>query len=165
MRTTSFLLAAALIVALPGCIGNNTAPPGPPDATPPATTTPPPPATTPTPPATTTPPPAGDASLTGTWRSASCGTRKYERDITFAADGSFTSADLVSPCPPRVACVWSGIVNRKGTYTRTGDAITFANVEPATAQGEPFPASITIDPASKAPAERAADGSLCVYTR
>ncbi len=165
MRTTSFLFAAALIAVLPGCAGNNPAPPGPPDATPPATITPPPPATTPTPPATTTTPPAGDASLAGTWRSASCGTRKYERDITFAADGSFTSADLVSPCPPRAVCVWSGIVHRKGSYTRTAGAITFANVQPGNVQGEPFPTSLAIDPASGAPAERAPDGSLCVYTR
>jgi hypothetical protein len=153
---TDHLFLAACLSTLAAC---QPAPmSSPPDATPPMPTAPTPPGTT------TAPPPTGGGDLVGTWRSPSCGTRKYERRITFVADGAFTAEDLVSPCPPKVACVWSGIVNRKGRYALAGDTITFSNVEPAQAQGEPFPASLSLDPASKAPAERA-DGATCVYQR
>ncbi|MBC9713342.1 hypothetical protein H9Y04_12255 [Streptomyces sp. TRM66268-LWL] len=55
--------------------------------------------------------------VTGTWISPRGGAdRAYERRITFARDGSFAMQDLVAPCPPKVQCVWSGIVHIDGTY-------------------------------------------------
>ena len=32
--------------------------------------------------------------------------------------------DRVSPCPPKVACVWSGIISFEGTWTLTGQRVT-----------------------------------------
>jgi hypothetical protein len=165
--STPFLLAACLSTFVACTVRQQ--PPPPPDATPP----PPPPGPAnpgpfppgpPAPPATT-PPPAGGDALGGTWRSMACSARKYERRITFGADGTFTADDLVSPCPPNVACIWSGIVNRKGTYARSGDTVTLTVPGPADTRAQPLPASLTLDPASKAPTERATDGSVCLYQR
>ncbi|MER7173184.1 hypothetical protein [Streptomyces mesophilus] len=55
--------------------------------------------------------------VAGTWISPRGGAgRAYERRITFERDGSFAMQDLVAPCPPKVQCVWSGIVHIDGTY-------------------------------------------------
>jgi len=69
--------------------------------------------------APTAPPPGGPApiSLPGKWSSPSCGARKYLRELELQRSGRFQSDDLVSPCPANVACVWSGIVHREGTWT------------------------------------------------
>jgi hypothetical protein len=72
--------------------------------------------------------------------------------------------DLVSPCPPNVACVWSGIVNRRGTYARAGDAITLTVSGTPPPQGQPLPPTLVIDAATRAPAEDAG-GTRCVYQR
>jgi len=81
--------------------------------------------------------------LSGTWSSASCGKRSYERVITVTNDGKFVADDRVSPCPPGTQCVWSGIVHRKGSYERV--ALTLAlfpdEVEGKQA-GEPFPSTL-----------------------
>lgn len=165
---------AALLAPLAACVVQNT-PSGTPDATPigepPATaTTPPAPPptepgpTSPPPQPTTQTPPAGDASLAGTWVSPSCGDRKYERILTLGADGTFQAKDMVSPCPPNVQCIWSGIVDRKGRYTRSGDTLTLAVEGPAGDRAKPLPATLTIDKATGAPAEQAG-GATCVYTK
>ena len=160
MRTLSTFASVAALLTLAAC-APPPSPQGAPDAMPPgpAPVEPAPPATQPAPPA------GGEVAIVGTWKSPACGTRKYERNITFAADNTFTAKDLVSPCPPNVACIWSGIVDRSGAYTLAGAAITFTRIEPSQARGEAFPTALTIDPATKAPAERAADGSVCVYQR
>ena len=67
----------------------------------------------------------------GTWSSARCGARGYERRITFAADGTFTAQDRVSPCPENVVCVWSGVINRGGTYTLKGTTLRLKAEAPA----------------------------------
>lgn len=156
---------SSLLVALAACMPPPPSP-GPEPEPPPAPTGPATPAPTETaPPTATATTPAPTVDITGTWKSPACGTRKYERQITFAADGTFSATDLVSPCPPNVRCIWSGIVNRSGKYTSAGDTITFTSVEPQNTRGAPFPASLTIDPATHAPVERADDGSSCVYQR
>lgn len=167
------LAFAALLAPLAACVVQNT-PSGTPDATPigepPATanTPPAPPAPEPGPtapqPTPTQQPPAGDASLAGTWSSASCGDRKYERILTIGADGTFSSKDMVSPCPPDAKCIWSGIVDRKGRYTRSGDSLTLTVEGPAGDKGKPLPPTLTIDKATGAPAEQAG-GATCVYTK
>ncbi|HSO00313.1 MAG TPA: hypothetical protein VLS89_18600 [Candidatus Nanopelagicales bacterium] len=169
-------VAVAALLAVPVGCGVQTTGGGPPDATPTGEMAPPATVTTPPemPPAptgtaqqgteTAAPAAAEDRTVVGTWRSASCGERKYERVITFNADGSFAAQDRVSPCPPGVQCVWSGIVNRRGEYARSGDALTLRVVGQQPTQGKPFPEKMVIDAASKAPAEEA-DGAMCVYAR
>ncbi|XXV30081.1 hypothetical protein WME87_14675 [Sorangium sp. So ce1389] len=116
-------------------------------------------------PAPTTTPGPGEEALLGTWRSAACAPRKYERVLSFAKGGSFAAEDRVSPCPPRVACIWSGIIHRKGAFKRSGDAVSLSVAEASRGPGgQPFPTTLTID-ASGAPAETGADGKPCPYQR
>jgi hypothetical protein len=83
------------------------------------------------------------ASLEGTWSSPSCKSRGYERRITFHADGTFRADDRVSPCPPNVACVWSGIITRTGTFKIAGRHVKLS-AEPSDApKAEPLPESLT----------------------
>jgi hypothetical protein len=132
--------------------------PGPSEPTnPTATATP-----TATPTATATP--GKEGSLVGSWVSASCGGRAYPRQITFAEGGSFQGADLVSPCPPNVKCVWSGIINYQGRYTALGSSITLTVQSAGTGPGgRPFPTSLELS-ASGAPVETS-DGKSCTYAR
>ena len=147
----------------------------PPTTTPPVVTAPAPPpvvatpATPPATPATTmqprTPPPSTAGvvllSLDGTWESPSCGSRTYPRRITFAEAASFIAEDLVSPCPKGTTCVWSGIINRQGTYRVEKDTVTLTVAKTSTGPAKvEFPASLTLD-ASRAPVE----AGSCVYKR
>jgi hypothetical protein len=104
-------------------------------------------------------------SLAGSWTSASCGERKYVRQIELAADGTFSAADLVSPCPPGAACVWSGIVYRRGTYSVAGGTVTLTPAAAGGPQGKPFPATLGLDPATGAPFEADGNGATCPYER
>lgn len=118
--------------------------------------------TEPTPPdEPATPPPLHGAP----WESASCGERTYPRTLELREDGSFLARDLVSPCPEGATCVWSGIVERAGTYTASADRITLvrAGNEPAPA-AKALPDALQREP-SGAPAEVDAGGARCVYTR
>lgn len=103
-------------------------------------------------------------SLAGTWESASCGSRAYSRRITFSEPASFTAEDLVSPCPKGTTCVWSGIINRSGSYKTQKDIVTLTVSKtgngPAKTQ---FPASLTLD-AAHGLVEAGSDGKPCAYT-
>ena len=94
--------------------------------------------------ATDTPISSQTPDLSGTWVSASCGKRTYERIITVGADSTFVADDRVSPCPLGASCVWSGIVHRKGTWKRV--ALTLAlfpdDVIDGKEAGEPFPSTL-----------------------
>jgi hypothetical protein len=102
-------------------------------------------------------------SLAGTWESASCGARAYPRRITFAEPASFSAEDLVSPCPKGTTCVWSGIINRSGSYKTQKDIVTLTVSKtgngPAKTQ---FPPSLTLD--SHGLVEAGSDGKPCAYT-
>jgi hypothetical protein len=113
--------------------------------------------------ATASPPLAPAATVAGTWISPSCGARTYERRLVLDPAGTFTAEDRVSPCPPNVACVWSGIVYARGTYTVTSGRIQLTT-EGSRPPAKPLPATLVIDPATGAPAE-VEDGLRCVYTR
>jgi hypothetical protein len=130
----------------------------------PTVTAPTPTTTAPTPTTTTTP--ETPADVVGEWKSAPCGARKYERRITLAKDGSFTAQDLVSPCPKGVVCVWSGIIDTKGTWKQEGKKVllTAASQAPNPKMGSPFPTTLTIDPATKSLIETV-DGATCAYKR
>ena len=175
------LLAASLVLLAAGCSPptttstttgttpettvtvptTTTTAPTPTATTTPTTTTTPTPTTTTT--TTTTPETSGE--LVGEWKSPPCGARKYERRITLAKDGSFTAQDLVSPCPKGVACVWSGIVDTKGTWKQEGNTIRLTSSSQSTGPGmSSFPTTLTLNPATKALAE-GADGVTCPYKR
>ncbi len=166
------LLLAALLSVTAACSPAPAPQDGPPDATPTGTTPPGPdtppgsttPPTDPTAPTGQTPPGGGDASIAGTYTSPNCGARTYERKLTLNADGTFAAQDLVSPCPPGTQCVWSGIVNRQGTYTRSADGLTLKVDGAAPPQGQPLPEKLVIDPTTKAPAEQGS-GAACVYRK
>ena len=98
----------------------------------------------------------------GTYASPHCGERKYLREVTFDQKG-FTAVDLVSPCPPNVACVWSGIVNRKGTYSIAGSRLELAiESEGAGPGGMAFPKFFMLS--ESAIVETSGAGS-CVYSK
>lgn len=113
------------------------------------------------PPATSPVPPSAEAGLVGRWESVSCGERKYPRIIEFDTRGGFRADDLVSPCPPKALCVWSGIVTRQGKYSVSGRTVTLTleGSAPAAPQGSAFPTVLDLGPG---PIESAA-GARCEY--
>ena len=103
----------------------------------------------------------------GRWRSARCGERAYERWLELGTDGTFTADDRVSPCPPKVACVWSGIVHRTGSYQVSANDRQLALQEASASTGPklaPLPTELTWDSAASAPVE-SSGGARCVYER
>lgn len=120
------------------------------------------PTQTPTSAPSTTTVPAGKAAVEGNWFSSACGARKYGRNLSLNADGTFTSEDLVSPCPPKVQCVWSGIVNRDGKWKQNGTSVV---LEPAASNqhaGEPLASPLSWDGAALS---EPGSEKTCVYTR
>ncbi len=107
-------------------------------------------------------PSAAPMSLAGAWVSDSCGERKYPRHLTFQEGGTFSSRDLVSPCPPGAACVWSGIVDRSGSFKLEGTRVTLAVEGPDPAQGAPLATSLELGPDSLV---EPSSGQPCAYRR
>jgi hypothetical protein len=75
--------------------------------------------------AAATPPTAGasaagesidPAGIVGTWVSPACGERAWVRTLVLEAGGSYHGSDPISPCPPGARCIWSGIVDFRGTW-------------------------------------------------
>jgi hypothetical protein len=96
-----------------------------------------------TPSASAAPISSQEPDLSGTWSSATCGKRAYERIIIVTSDGKFTADDRVSPCPPDKQCVWSGIVHRTGTWKRVALTLALFPDDVAGKQaGEPFPSTL-----------------------
>lgn len=121
--------ALALSVLLAGCTtaspeANTQAPPAPSSAAP------------------APPPPRADGKLEGSWKSNACGARKYRRDLKLEAGGRFESLDLVSPCPQGAVCVWSGIVDRKGTWKLEGATVRLTVEGEDPKQGTPLPPTL-----------------------
>lgn len=79
-------------------------------------------------------PPSGLALGQGRYRSEPCGARKYVREVVIGSEQQVTVEDRVSPCPKGTACVWSGIVVRKGTYA----------VDKPESMGKPFQLRLTL---------------------
>jgi hypothetical protein len=132
-------------------------------AAPPATPTAPATGAQPSAPLPITAPAVTLITLDGTWESASCGARAYPRRITFAEAARFIAEDLISPCPKGVSCIWSGIINRQGTYRVEKDTVslTVNKTSSGPAKSE-LPPTLTLD-ASRAPVETGDDGKPCVY--
>jgi hypothetical protein len=155
MRLTPHLLASSLL-ALAACSSGAT-----PEGN--SAPTPPPPTATAAAPVTQAPVPTG-GGLVGTWSSPSCGPRTYERRISFAADGTFSAEDRVSPCPPGVVCVWAGIVNRHGKYAPLIGSIQLTVEGPGGGPGQPLPEQLAQLPGGGL-AEPMDDGQRCPYAR
>jgi hypothetical protein len=100
------------------------------------------------------------STLLGRWVSASCGERRYERQLSFEEGGRFASLELVSPCPPGARCVWSGIVQRLGRYEQAGDRVKLVVDQPVDGHGVPLPDEVRFDGRV---IEGAKDGSDCGY--
>lgn len=98
----------------------------------------------------------------GTYASPHCGGRGYAREVTFDARG-FTAVDLVSPCPAGTNCIWSGIVERTGTYVVSGTKVDLTITSEGRGPGVvDFPKSFVL--ADKAIVETSDAGS-CVYSK
>ena len=104
---------------------------------------------------------SASSPLVGSWSSPSCGDRKYVRTLRFADKGAFSAQDLVSPCPPNAKCVWSGIVDRKGTYVVSGNQVKLAVDGPAKGPAVLFPETLELAPG---PTEKQG-GASCSYAR
>ena len=72
----------------------------------------------------------------GAWTSEPCGGRAYPRQVTFSSDHRFSARDLVSPCPPGVQCVWSGIISWGGSWRIEGDHLLL-EIETTAPEGAP----------------------------
>ncbi len=87
--------------------------------------------------------------LPSSWTSAACEGRAYERQITFTED-RYQAKDLVSPCPPGVVCVWSGIIDRTGSWTLDRKQLRLTpDVDAPTvaqASNHPLPAHLWLGP-------------------
>ncbi|MFO0552658.1 MAG: hypothetical protein U0271_29980 [Polyangiaceae bacterium] len=79
-------------------------------------------------------------AVVGSWTNSLCGKRTYERILTFTKEGKFDARDLVSPCPKDRKCVWSGIVDRKGTWALEGETLALKLTDGTErGPGETFP--------------------------
>jgi hypothetical protein len=105
----------------------------------------------------------------GVYTSKSCGARGYARVVTLdAVKKTVAIDDRVSPCPPDVQCVWSGIVSRRGTFAvvspdETGKPFRLdLDLKPnANKQGQPPPAQLEWYPSRGVLTE---PGDTCPYT-
>jgi hypothetical protein len=102
--------------------------------------------------------------LIGTWSSPSCGDRRYERAIQFDISDNFHAQDLVSPCPPDVACIWSGIVYTEGRYLVAGEKVRLVidSTNPGSI-AKAFPEELLIDSKNNMLLEVSPQGERCPY--
>jgi hypothetical protein len=75
-------------------------------------------------------------SPVGRWENSSCGDRQFLRRINFTDDGKFVAVDEVAPCPPKVVCVWSGIVHWRGSW-KLEERLIRLTLEPIQNQKQP----------------------------
>ncbi|MFH1465683.1 MAG: hypothetical protein ABIO70_14955 [Pseudomonadota bacterium] len=100
------------------------------------------------------------------WASAACEGRAFERQIRFT-EGRFAAKDLVAPCPPGTLCVWSGIIDRAGTWTVERRQLRLVQ-DPDPRSGEPPQATQYPLPATLWLADDGSlteDGGSCPYAR
>lgn len=140
MKRTAILGLGCLLLA--GCPRNG----GPPEGSSgtPTASVPAPPAPSPGPQPEPPAPPAPEPSAPtqggitlalGTYTSKPCTGRKYDRVARIGKGNTIELDDRVAPCPKGAACVWSGVVSRKGTYA----------VEKPAETGKPFKLVLTFD--------------------
>ncbi len=133
------------------------APPSPPAASAPTAT----PTATPTMVATT-----GSATApgwVGQWTSDSCGDRGYRRRLHLTDDGKVNGRDWVSPCPPKVACAWSGIVDWSGTYVMRNNRISLSVTPSSALKGKVLMPDTLLWNVERHSVTEAGEGAGCVY--
>ena len=82
----------------------------------------------------------------GRFHSAACGSRNYARELEFRPDGTFSAKDLMSPCPLGANCVWSGIMERSGTFAVRDATITLTVTKGGELGGaQPLPQTLTFE--------------------
>jgi hypothetical protein len=108
------------------------------------------------------PAPVQATALQGTWTSPSCGTRPYARVLTFEASGALHGEERISPCPPDVKCMWSGIVRWDGTWKADKDLVALAVTGPLDPRAT-MPPPVTLHWEDDRVVEHA-HGETCVYT-
>lgn len=92
------------------------------------------------------------------WSSPTCGARSWERRLELQPGGALYVQDRVSPCPPRVVCVWSGVVERRGAWALQDGELAL-DLEPvANTLVEPSPRHLRLDGA------QLLDDLGCAYT-
>lgn len=84
------------------------------------------------------------------------------RVITLSQDHTFQASDRVSPCPPNVACVWSGIVERSGSWKLSGKTLTLEPSGEPQKAGVPLPTTLAFE---RNALSETSNGNDCVYTR
>ena len=103
--------------------------------------------------------------MLGTWTSPSCGSRRYERRLTLESGGRVRGEERVSPCPPNVPCVWSGVVPWQGTWRTEGDRIVITpDADAPRNPAATLPTELRWDTGASAITE-AASGTSCTYAR
>ena len=91
-------------------------------------------------------PPVQSPTPLGRFHSASCGSRNYARELEFRQDGTFTAKDLMSPCPLGASCVWSGIMERSGTFVVRDATLTLTVTKGGELGGaQPLPLTLTLE--------------------
>lgn len=92
------------------------------------------------------PPSAQSPTALGRFLSTSCGSRNYAREIELRQDGTFTAKDLMSPCPLGASCVWSGIMERSGTFVVRDATLTLTVTKGGELGGaQPLPLTLTLE--------------------
>lgn len=157
-RRFSLIVAAFVVIAASGCTKSGPAA----EPQPPVVVVEPSPTAAPAAASASAPVAAPSPGWEGEWTSPSCGKRQYERRLTIAAGHTFRAEDRVSPCPPNVQCIWSGIVVRAGDWTSRGLTLSL-HQGVAMKGGEPLPAELIWEPERAAPVE-IADGERCLYS-
>lgn len=85
----------------------------------------------------------------GDWTAAACGGRGYARNLRFEEDGTYAGVDLVSPCPPDVACMWSGLVGYSGVWVQEGPKLHLREIGGGAQQGAAHPTEVTANEAGQ----------------
>jgi hypothetical protein len=106
------------------------------------------------------PPPAQNP--VGTWTSAPCGERTWARTIVFEEGGAYHGTDPVSPCPPGARCIWSGVIEFRGTWAQAEGRVVLTEA-PSPPVGPA--AAITRPPSLSWRGASLADEAGCVYDR
>lgn len=100
------------------------------------------------------------APIPSAWSSPSCGGRAWERRLEILAEGRFRGQDRVSPCPEGTTCIWSGVVERAGTWRIDAGQLILALDQPGTMPvAEPMAGSV------KQVGESLEDDLGCSYVR
>lgn len=114
-------------------------------------------------PATSAPPAAAAtaaAATAGRYEGKACGSRAYVRLLELRGDGTYELEDRISPCPPGVACMWSGIVTFAGTWTEGAQGVALTEAKGPEGPGaQPRAAAYTRD------AGGLVDDAGCAFSR